>query len=314
MLAPIMAPSGRRTATPVDKESAGRATPTVQRQSSTPVHPIPQLQGPFDESIIEANFGPDSEWVVDIDGQSRRRELLENAIYERLCGRKWRQRPGERQAQHLSVWCILISQLTESHCRYHPLWKLISQACFGVYLLASGLAKSDVEVVRIMQGYVDEFDGFLERTTDDFHLIQVDVQARIDYLRVPLRHVEVFDEMLMDLDFRSSIVDYNKKIEFAITRFTAAVNDSLKDMHKGKEAIGALWHYLRQVTQECSPDATNLAAIYHAMIGNVEAWNFALSKLYKRGNILIMALSHLGAAVAEMQRRVQVAGRKDKVS
>lgn len=206
------------------------------------------------------------------------------------------------------------SKLTGSHGRYHPLWKLISQACFGVYLLASGLAKSEVEVVRIMQSYVDEFDGFLERTTDDFHLIQVDVQTRIDYLRVPLRHVEVFDEMLMDLDFRASIVEYNKKIEFAIGRFTTAVNDSLKDMHKGKEAIGALWHYLRQVTQECSPDATNLVAVYHAMIGNVEAWNFALSKLYKRGNVLIMALSHLGAAVVEMQRRVQLAVGKDKVS
>ena len=67
-----------------------------QPNGPTPVHPISQLQGPFEESILEATLGSVSRWVVNIDPQSRRRDLLENDEYERLCGRKWRQRATER--------------------------------------------------------------------------------------------------------------------------------------------------------------------------------------------------------------------------
>lgn len=61
-----------------------------------PSHPIAQLQGPFEESILEVNDPSITDYVVDIDAQTRRRDLLENDEYERLCGRKWRQRASER--------------------------------------------------------------------------------------------------------------------------------------------------------------------------------------------------------------------------
>lgn len=62
----------------------------------SPLHPIPQLQGPFEESIVETidDFGDAR--VVEMDAQTRRRELLENDHYERLCGRRWRQRASEK--------------------------------------------------------------------------------------------------------------------------------------------------------------------------------------------------------------------------
>lgn len=60
------------------------------------IHPIPELQGPFDESILEVVGGAGSKRVVNIDAQTRRRNLLESAEYERLCGRKWPQRAGGR--------------------------------------------------------------------------------------------------------------------------------------------------------------------------------------------------------------------------
>jgi hypothetical protein len=62
----------------------------------SPEHPIPQLQGAFEESIYETLQGADRDWVVDLDAQARRKDLLEKPQYERLCGRKWRQRTGER--------------------------------------------------------------------------------------------------------------------------------------------------------------------------------------------------------------------------
>lgn len=61
-------------------------------------HPISQLQGPFEESIQEAIGIGNGRWVANIDAQSRRKILLESPNYERLCGRKWRQRADERQA------------------------------------------------------------------------------------------------------------------------------------------------------------------------------------------------------------------------
>lgn len=88
--------------------SSTSAGPEVERQRSessdwgrnsgylSPEHPIPQLQHAFEESIYEASQGKDVDWVVDLDAQSRRRDLLERPQYERLCGRKWRQRPDER--------------------------------------------------------------------------------------------------------------------------------------------------------------------------------------------------------------------------
>lgn len=71
---------------------------SVTQRTSTPYpsHPIPQLQGPFEESIVETTDGSATKWVVDIDAQTRRRDLLENDEYERLCGRKWRQRASEK--------------------------------------------------------------------------------------------------------------------------------------------------------------------------------------------------------------------------
>lgn len=67
-----------------------------KRASLYPVHPIAQLQRPFEESILETNEGSENQWVVNLDAQSRRRDLLENDDYERLCGRKWRQKTTER--------------------------------------------------------------------------------------------------------------------------------------------------------------------------------------------------------------------------
>lgn len=83
---------------PANKGALSTPMGLKKADSQFPAHPISQLQGPFDESILEANEGTGNEWVVEIDTQCRRRNLLERAEYERLCGRKWRQRPGERQA------------------------------------------------------------------------------------------------------------------------------------------------------------------------------------------------------------------------
>lgn len=282
----------------------------------SPVHPIPQLQGPFEESISEATQKKDTQWIVHLDAQSRRKELLENAEYERLCGRKWRQRAGERQVKFYITRSRVLSLMSINKLighRYHPLWKLISQISFGVHLLAKGLAKSKLEVLKILQRHVDELDGFIERNTEDYFIIQVDVRTRIQYLSLPLQNLDVFDEMLQDRNFRLTMIEYNEQIEHAVERFTMAVKDSLKDIQKGREAIGALWRYIGQSAKENRPLPGDLVALYNAMLANTEGWNTALSKLSRKGMALESALAQLGLAITEMQRRIGVASRKDVV-
>lgn len=161
---------------------------------------------------------------------------------------------------------------------------------------------------------MDELDGFLGRSTEDFLLIQVDVRTRIQYLNLPLQNLVVFDEMLQERNFRLTMIDYNLKIEHAIERFAAAIEDALKDVQKGKEAIGVLWRYLKQSAEEYGPLSSNLLAIYKAMLANTEGWNVAFSNLRRQGVALQSALSQLCLAITELQRRVGIASRKEAVS
>ncbi|KAJ5962363.1 hypothetical protein N7501_007304 [Penicillium viridicatum] len=277
------------TETPLHTPDVENEQP-VQRTSPYPSHPITQLQGAFEESIVETTDGSLTKWVVDIDAQTRRRDLLENDEYERLCGRKWRQRASEK---------------------YHPFWKLVSQMVFGVHLLSKSLAKSEVSVMKILQKHVNELDGVLERTTEDFLIVRLDVRTRMQYLNLPLRNLDVFDAMLEDRNFRLSVVAYNDQIEHSIDRFTLAITDSLKDLQKAKEALGALWFYFRKLTDEGCFKSESLQAFQQAMVDNMEGWIVALSKLRRRGSALQKALAQLGLATTEMQRRVGIASRKD---
>lgn len=253
-----------------------------------PQHPVPQLQGPFEESMMESlNELEDGEQKT--DSLARRKLLLQGESYERVCAGRWKQRPGEK---------------------FHPLWKLSAQLSFGLHLLAQGLAKSEEEVMRILQSHVDDIDGFLERTTEDFDLAQSDVDERLRYLRLPLEHVDVFDHMLDDRTFRSSIVEGNEKIEHIVERTSEAMKDALKDVQKGIDATGALGKYLTDLKSNWTGRTPELEAVYVAMLGNVEGWTRAFMDLHLQGNRLAVSLIQLAGIVAEMQRRAGIASRK----
>lgn len=185
---------------------------------------------------------------------------------------------------------------------------------FGVHLLARHLAKSESQVMRILQTHVDELDGVFERTTEDFLIIDLDVRTRIQYLKIPLNNLDLFDEMLGDRNFRLSLVAYNDQIEHAVERFTLSITDNLKDLKKGKEAMSALWLYMIQLAEEGRFASHSLQPFYQAMMDNLEGWLVALWRLRRRGTLLLTALRQLSFAINEMQRRVGIASRKDVVS
>jgi hypothetical protein len=96
MIPSYLGVDGRSPVSPITPISEEDSTDAEDLLEPSPEHPIAQLQGPFEESIRETKHHSASQWVVDIDAQSRRRDLLENDEYERLCGRKWRQRASEQ--------------------------------------------------------------------------------------------------------------------------------------------------------------------------------------------------------------------------
>ena len=275
-----------------DMESASES----DFDTAPPVHPVPTMQGAFEESMNET-MNDDEPEVPDryskADSATRRRMLLEQQEYERTVAGRWKQKPGEK---------------------FHPLWKLVAQISFGMHLLQQGLAKSDDEVLKILQTHVDEVDGFLERTTEDFDLAQNDINERIRYLKLPLEHGQVFDQMLADRPFRVAIVEGNEKIEHIIDRTAAAMNDALKDVQKGLDATRELAKYMTRVDKQWEDRTEEHEAVYLAMIGNTEGWTRAFLTLQSKGEHLRKALVQLGTIVAEMQRRAGAASRKNLAS
>ena len=259
---------------------------------NAPAHPVPQLQGPFEESMLES-VNDVVEQETYLDAAERRATLLEKPHYERVCAGRWKQKPGEK---------------------YHPLWKIAAQTSFGMHLLAEGMAKSEDEVMKILQSHVDDVDGFLERTTEDFDLALGDVQERLRYLKLPLDHIDVFDRMLEDRTFRASIVDGNEKIEHIVERTSKSIRDALKDVQKGLDATRALGRYLEDLEPQWDRTTAEHEAVFVAMLGNVEGWGRAFLDLHLQGNRLKVILVELSETVSEMMRRAGVISRKSVVS
>ena len=253
-----------------------------------PAHPVPQLQGPFEESMVES-INDVTEQDAQMDSLARRTMLLEMPRYERVIAGRWKQKPGER---------------------FHPLWKITAQVSFGMHLLAEGMAKSEDEVMKILQSHVDDIDGFLERTGEDFDLAQSDIQERLRYLKLPLEHLDVFDRMLEDRAFRMSIVDGNEKIEHIVERTSEAMKDAMKDVQKGLDATKALKSYLSDLETSWVRTSVEQEAVFVAMIGNVEGWSHAFMDLHLQGNKLGKSLVQLSEIVAEMQKRAGIVSRR----
>jgi hypothetical protein len=285
-----------------ETEEAGQSN-----QSRPPVHPIPLLQGPFEESIVESNNRSEDDGLLALDAPSRRDLVLKSEEYVRICGGSWRQMSGERQAAGFLPDRERRGRLIKHIFRYHPLWKLAAQISFGMHLLAKGLAKSDLDVMRILQRHVDELDTFLEKTTEDFLVAHRDILERLGYLRLPLGNLGTFDEMLGDPAFRQSVVEDNERLQFIVERSVAAMRDGLKDTGKGIEAVNTLRQYLGELGSQWPDRPANLDAVYQVMTGNIEAWEVAFARLQREGHDLSTALDELGNAITEVQRRIGMA-------
>ncbi|KAM0715848.1 hypothetical protein Q7P37_008362 [Cladosporium fusiforme] len=279
------------TVTNTDDEEEDDGADTASM--APPQHPVPSMQGAFEESIHESSQPNPRRKSTSANAEERRQRVLEDQHYDDSWTRRWKQSHG---------------------ARHHPLAKLMAQIVFGMHLLQQQAAKSDEEVVKILQTHVDEVDSFLEKTTEDFDLAVKDIEERIRYLKLPMSHVEVFGTMLEDKQFRSQLLDGNDKIENIIERTSRAMNAALLDIHKGKTSTKELEQYLHSVEDEWPGEKADLEDVLTAMRGNQEGWKFCFRDLQKKGTQLRDLLDHLTTVIGEMSRMAAEASRRARAN
>lgn len=271
-------------------------TASQTRETQVPTHPIASMQAAFEESMLDA-FDNDTPAPKPVLGNAaeRRKALLDQDISAETHAGKWKQKPGQR---------------------YHELWKIMSQISFGIYLLLNGLARDDEQALTILQGHVDEVDGFLETTLEDFDLAQEDIDERLKNLKLPLENISVFQDMMEDRDFRNQIVSGNETIEHIITRTAAAMKDSLRNVQQGMEATREVAGYMAEekARHEWQTERPEMKEVFEAMKGNADGWYKAYVSLQTKGNKLGVALVQLGSIVAEIDKRAGEISRNARVS
>ncbi|KAK5126319.1 hypothetical protein LTR85_010555 [Meristemomyces frigidus] len=257
-----------------------------------PAHPVTSMQGAFEESIRESGEDDTPKATDHADAEGRRQKLLEAKQYDDSWATRWKQRPG---------------------AQYHPLLKLMAQIVFGMHLLQQQQAKSNEEVVKILQTHVNEVDCFLERTSEDFDLAIADIEERIRHLKLPMTHLDVFNIMLDDKKFRTQLLDGNDKIEKIIDRTAKAMNAALVDVRKGVQATQELGKYLESVKEQWPRQQNDIAEVYGAMRGNEQGWIKYLKDLQAKGNNLGNNLIQLGTVIGEMSKLAAAASRRHRL-
>ncbi|TDZ20533.1 hypothetical protein C8034_v009891 [Colletotrichum sidae] len=274
------------------RRTENEPAPSPSGSPKVPRHPIPSMQVAFAESFLEVADGNPAQKpkLKTADAKIRREELISQEREDDLPDMLWRYRPGQQQ---------------------HELQKLMAQISFGVYLLLNGMANSAAQVVSILQGHIDEVDEFLEVVLEDFETASKDLKERIDYLRLPMENLEVFEKLLEDRKFRLEIVQGNEKIEHIVARTNIQLEQYDKDVQHGLAATKEFAIYLAQQNAGCwRQDRPDVADIYAAMKGNTEGWYNAFVELQAQGKELNSLVIKLSKMVAEMSRKAGEVSRR----
>lgn len=280
-----------------DRQDDGVQTPTAATSHShIPLHPIPSMQEAFAESLEEAtraDLTPKPK-LRDLTAKQRRERLLDQDRSHGPPHRLWRFRPGQR-------------------C--HELRKLVAQISFGVELLIKGMANSNAQVLSILQGHIDEVDEFLEAAMEDVHEATTDLKQRLDFLKVPLQNMDVFEQMLENRKFRLQIVEGNVKIEHILARTSTAHTQTIRDVSEGLWGVKQFSKYLQDNEHGSwrlnRPDVVD---VFEAMKGNTEGWHSAFTALESNSTLLSGLLVQLSSLVGDIDKKAGEVSRRTRVS
>lgn len=265
-----------------------------------PIHPLPSMQAPFEESMLDATgetgYVPFPTLNKDVD---TRQQLL--------C--------RDTESSELE-WNFTYNCHWRNHSKgkYHPLMKTLAQIVFGVHLLHQHLEKSVADVADILLKHVNELDSFLQRANEDIEKNLEDMLFRRKCLKVPMEHVNEFDRLLDDRTYRAQLLDGNVTIERTIGRMSELLNDYLADMSTFRNAIQELDLYLSHIGHEWTHVNDDVGRIYSAMCGNTAGWSQFLQSLLAKAERLGVVLVQVSSYCNEIEKRCGAASRRSLVS
>lgn len=265
-------------------------------QPNIPIHPISLLQDAFSESLQEVTTGAATgkPKLADMDAKIRREKLLAQDKDDEPFDASWRLRTGQQQ---------------------HEVVKLVSQISFGVYLLLNGMANSNVQVVNILQGHIDEIDEFLEVVLEDLAETTTDLTKRIDYLKQPMSNLKTFEQLLEDRDYRAEILEGNEKIEHVLARTNMAMKQWDEDIDAGLQSSTLFVRWLEAHKDgDWRMDQPDLLEIFDAMKGNAEGWLIAFEQMSDQAQDINELIIRLMTTVAEMEKKAGEVSRRTWVS
>lgn len=271
-------------------------SPAASSRPNIPLHPIASMQDAFAESLDEATRGSleQKPKLKTLDAKARREKLLDEDKSEGPPNRLWRFRPGQK-------------------C--HELRKLMAQISFGVYLLIKGMANSNAQVLSILQGHIDEVDEFLEAAMEDVRLATQDLNERLDFLKLPMENMEIFEQMLENRKFRLQIVEGNVKIEHILSRTSTAHTQTIRDISEGLRAAKQFSQYLVDNEKgQWRQDRSDVVDVFDAMKGNTEGWYNAFSSLESQSTLLSGLCVRLSTMIVEIDKRAGEVSRRTRVS
>lgn len=264
-----------------------------------PIHPLSFMQGPFEESMLDATgetgyvpFENPKKSVKQRQQQLCREEGATELDWNFTYACHWRHNPKSK---------------------FHPLLKTVTQVVFGVHLLHQHLEKSVADVADILLKHVNELDAFLQRANEDLESSLKDMLFRHKCLRVPMEHVNEFDRLLEDRSYRAQLLDGNVTIERTIGRMSQMLNDYLTDISVMREANHELECYLLDIGEEWAYHNADVGKIYSAMCGNTSGWAQFLQSLLVKAERLGVVLVQVSSYCNEIEKRCGAASRRSLV-
>ncbi|CAO2656411.1 Nn.00g052140.m01.CDS01 [Neocucurbitaria sp. VM-36] len=265
-----------------------------------PIHPLPSMQAPFEESMLDATGETGHVPFVNPKKGVKTRQQL-------LC--------RDEGASELS-WNFTYNCHWRNNPKgkFHPLVKTVTQIVFGLHLLHQHLEKSVADVADILLKHVNELDSFLQRANEDLESSLKDMLFRHKCLKVPMEHVNEFDRLLEDRAYRAQLLDGNVVIERTIGRMSGMLNDYLIDINTFQDANQKLDLYLLEIGDAWAYHNEDVGRIYSAMCGNTGGWSQFLQSLVAKAEKLGVVLVQVSSYCNEIEKRCGAAGRRSMIA
>ncbi|KAF1844008.1 uncharacterized protein K460DRAFT_397184 [Cucurbitaria berberidis CBS 394.84] len=265
-----------------------------------PIHPLPSMQAPFEESMLDATGETGHVPFVNPKKSVKTRQLL-------LC----RDEGAAEPSWNFTYNC---HWRNNPKGKFHPLVKTVTQIVFGLHLLHQHLEKSVADVADILLKHVNELDSFLQRANEDLESSLKDMLFRHKCLKVPMEHVNEFDRLLEDRAYRAQLLDGNVVIERTIGRMSEMLNDYLIDINTFQEANQKLDLYLLDIGDAWAYHNEDVGRIYSAMCGNTGGWSQFLQSLVAKAEKLGVVLVQVSSYCNEIEKRCGAASRRSMIA